>query len=618
MGMYRKNMLTRALLVGMLGWGAMAPAFAQDIIDTVAGNGQQEYSGEGGPATSHGIGQVYDAAFDPQGNLVFASQVQHRVYRVDRETGVLQTIAGTGSRGFGGDGGNALQAAFSDPLGVAFDAAGNLFVADVSNYRIRRIDVETGVITTVAGSGQSGSDGDGGAATAATFFTPYKVAVDAAGNLYISDFSAGRVRRVDAATGVITTALQARGPWAIGMDYDGDLLVGEFSPGRILSVAGGTGPVTVVAGGGQDGGEGIPATSAAIQAAGGIEADAAGNLFISDRYGYRVRRVDIATGLIDTVAGTGEPGFAGDGGPAEAAQFREPDGLALDVSGRVHVADISNFRIRAFTGGVPASSADLSVETTAADEQVRVGETLGYGVIVANAGPDSAQSAGVGFALDAELSDLQVQGPEGWTCDEPTVGEGTTLTSCNASEIASEGSAEFVVSATAPASASGRSVTLSAASTALTPDPDEANNGASASIGVSPVADVSVTLEGPLRVGLGGKANYSVTASNAGPSAASDPVVVLRSDVAARLVSLQVPAGWQCIREGTVQFNALCTMQSGVLRDEQPMFTISVGSPGRLSPTWFTVSAEVTSDVEDPVPGNNAQSIRALRSLSTR
>jgi sugar lactone lactonase YvrE len=611
--MYRKNMLARALLVGMLGWGAMAPAFAQDIIDTVAGNGQDAYAGEGGPATSHAIGSIYDAAFDPQGNLVFASQSQNRVYRVDRQTGVLQTIAGTGSRGFGGDGGNALEASFSDPLGVEFDAAGNLFVADVGNLRVRRIDVETGIITTVAGSGQQGSDGDGGAATAATFFTPYKLAVDAAGNLYISDFSAGRVRRVEAATGVITTAVLAQGPWAIAMDHDGDLLVGEFSPGRILSVEGGTGPVTVVAGGGGGSADDIPATSAAISAAGGVAVDAAGNLFISDRYGYRVRRVDIATGLIRTVAGTGESGFAGDGEPAEAAQFREPDGLALDASGRVHVADISNFRIRAFTGGVPASSADLSVETTAADEQVLVGAQLGYGVTVSNAGPDSAESAGVGFALDAELSDLQVQGPEGWTCDEPTVGEGNTVTSCNGTGIAAEDNAEFVVTATAPASASGRSVTLTAAATSQTPDQDEDNNSDSASIGVNPVADVAVTLEGPRKVAFGAKATYTVTLSNAGPSVAPDPVVVLRSDMSARSVSLQAPAGWQCLREGSAQFLAFCTPQSETLGEERPVFTLTVGSAGKLSASSFTVSAEAYSEASDPVPANNAKSLRAFR-----
>lgn len=401
--------------------------------------------------------------------------------------------------------------------------------------------------------------------------------------------------------------------WNLALDSDGYLYGADLNnASRVMRINTVDRTTTLLAGGGSDAGEGVPALTASLQGVWGVDMDAAGNVLIVESERHRVRRVDAATGLINTIAGTGVAGYGGDGGPALQAQFSYPADVESVGSAGAVIAGNNNYRVRAF-GIAPSTSADLSVAATAADEQVRVGETLGYGVTVANAGPDAADSTGVGFALDAELPDLQVQAPEGWSCDEPSVGEGTTLASCNASELASEASADFTVTATAPVSASGRSVTLTAAATSRTSDPDEENNSDGASIGVTPVADVSVTLEGPRKVAFGAKAKYVVTVANAGPSVAPDPVVVLASDMSARSVALQVPEGWNCVRGESARFTAYCVAQSGELGGELPAFTLTVGSSGQLSASSFTVGAEAYSEASDPVPSNNARSLKAFR-----
>ena len=225
----------------------------------------------------------------------------------------IRTVAGTGAEGYTGDGGPATAATLA-PAHVALDAAGNLYIADPLHLRVRRVDAATGLITTVAGTGAEGYTGDGGPATAATLGIGWddadvfiSVALDAAGNLYIADPGNHVVRRVDAATGSITT----------------------------------------VAGTGAEGysGDGGPATAATLIPA-HVALDAAGNLYIADPFHLRVRRVDAATGLITTVAGTGAEGYAGDGGPATDAALAYPTDVALDAAGNLYIADPGNLRVR--------------------------------------------------------------------------------------------------------------------------------------------------------------------------------------------------------------------------------------------------------------------------------
>ncbi len=332
------------------------------IISTVAGTGVRGFSGDGGPATSARLRSPASVALDVAGNLFIADSANQRIRRVDAATGVISTVAGDGSRSSHGDGGPATSAGLWDPLGVAVDTAGNLLIADTTNQRIRRVDAVTGVISTVAGTGVFGFGGDGFAATSAGILQPLAVAVDTAGNLFITHSLSNRVRRVDAATGVISTvagggveepgdggpATSARlsGPEGMALDAAGNLFIADRSNRRIRRVDGVTGIISTVAGNGIGGfrGDGGPALLARLSNPQQVALDANGNLFIGG--GHRVRRVDAATGIISTVAGNGLLGFSGDGGPATSARFSNPRGIAVDSAGNLFIADSSNHRIR--------------------------------------------------------------------------------------------------------------------------------------------------------------------------------------------------------------------------------------------------------------------------------
>ncbi|HWQ31994.1 MAG TPA: BACON domain-containing carbohydrate-binding protein [Blastocatellia bacterium] len=273
------------------------------VITTIAGNGQLGSSGDGGPATAASLNEPGGIALDAAGNLYIADTNNHRIRKVT-PAGTISTVAGTGISDFGGDGGPATQARLDTPVGLATDAQGNLYIADAGNHRIRKLTLSSGVITTIAGSGY-GFGGDGGAAVAAQFNFPTGVAIDGAGNLYISDTGNHRVRRVNAA--------------------------------GIVSTVAGTGS----AGSGGDGG---PATAAQLNAPGGIGLDSAGNLFIADQGNHRVRKL-AKDGRISTVAGNGTSGAGGDGGAAVEAQLNSPAGVAIDRAGNLFIADTYNHRV---------------------------------------------------------------------------------------------------------------------------------------------------------------------------------------------------------------------------------------------------------------------------------
>lgn len=320
------------------------------------------------PATYSGLGDGPHSfsvtATDTAGNV--AAPVT-RSWTVDTTVppapslGTISTLAGTGVRGAGGDGGPATAAQLSAPRKAASDSAGNIFVADAENNRIRRIS-PAGVITTIAGTGSAGYGGDGGPATAARLNTPHGVDVDAAGNVYVADSANHRVRRISP-SGVITTVAGTGGtsfngdgipatqaslayPKGVAVAPDGSLYVGDANHHRIRRfVPGGT--ISTVAGNGNAGysGDGGPATAATLRFPRNVAFGPDGSFYIADNTNYAVRRVNPA-GVITTVAGTGVAGYSGDGGPATAARLREVRDVAVDGGGNLYIADEQNHRIR--------------------------------------------------------------------------------------------------------------------------------------------------------------------------------------------------------------------------------------------------------------------------------
>ena len=340
-------------------------AAASGNIATVAGNGTDGYSGDGGLATSAQLSFPAAVAVDASGNIYIADSYE-RIRKVNAATGIITTVAGNGASGYSGDGGPATSAQLSGPTGVAVDAAGDIYIADYWNQRIRKVTAATGVITTAAGNGTEGYSGDGGQAATAELNYPWGVSVDAAGNLYISDQYNGRIRKVAAATGIIATvagggsaspgdggqatSASLNTPLGAAVDGSGNLYIADNGNCRIRRVAAATGIITTAAGNGTNySGDGNPATSAQLWMPFGMAVDGSGNLYIPDLYNRRVRKVSAATGVVTTVAGNGSYGYSGDGGPATSAKLSAVYSVAVDASGNLYIGDNDSQRVRKVT-----------------------------------------------------------------------------------------------------------------------------------------------------------------------------------------------------------------------------------------------------------------------------
>jgi sugar lactone lactonase YvrE len=271
---------------------------------------------------------------------------------VAQDPGVIRSSVGIGLPGFTGDGGPAAKATLNQPFHCSEDRKGNFYVADVMNHCIRKVDAATGVISTVAGNGQKGYSGDGGPAAKATMNEPYGVLVDRDGNLFIVDRLNAVIRRVDARTGKMSTyaGTQAmlKEPNALDFDPKGDLYIADVSDNRIRKVDHRTGVISTVSGTGKREftGDGGPAAQAGIQGARGVAFAKDGTMYICEREGNRVRRVDPNTGIITTIAGSGQKGYAGDGGPAAMATFNGPKWIHVGLDGHVYVVDTENHCVR--------------------------------------------------------------------------------------------------------------------------------------------------------------------------------------------------------------------------------------------------------------------------------
>ena len=329
------------------------------ITTVVDATGSEGFSGDGGPATAAQLNFPTGVAADAAGNLFMADTFNNRIRKVSA-SGTITTVAGTGVRGFGGDGGPATAAQLNYPQGVAVDAIGNLFIADTGNMLIRKVSAN-GIVTTVAGNSAAiaaalvapGFSGDGGPATAAQLSSPKGLAVDALGNLFVADTGNQRIRKVSG--GIITTvagggtlgpaddggpatAAQLYNPVGVAVDTSGSLFIAGTSDSRIRKVSAG-GIITTVAGTSTQafGGDGGPATAAWLYEPWGVATDAAGNLFIADAGNQRIRRVS-ADGIITTIAGTGIQAFGGDGGPATAAPLEVLFAIGTDPNGNLFVS----------------------------------------------------------------------------------------------------------------------------------------------------------------------------------------------------------------------------------------------------------------------------------------
>jgi len=347
------------LLIADYGNNEVRKVDARGIITRIAGSAVSVDAGDGSLATAAELAHPRSVAVDGNGNVFISDWNNNRVLKVTR-AGIVSTVAGTRTPGFSGDGGPGAQAQLNGPHGITVDPAGNVYIADQMNQRLRRVGVD-GIIKTVAGNGQTGSSGDGGPATQAAA-SPSAVALDAAGNIYIT-MQASRVIRRISPDGIITTiagtgtqgssgdggpATQAQlaAPIAIASDSAGNLYFADQPNHKIrkISVAG---IITTVAGNGTQGfsGDGGPATSAALDGPFGVAVDRAGIVYLTDSRNERIRRVG-TDGVITTIAGNGNPGFSGDGGPPTAARLQGPHGVAVDAAGNVYIADTANDRIR--------------------------------------------------------------------------------------------------------------------------------------------------------------------------------------------------------------------------------------------------------------------------------
>jgi len=321
------------------------------------------YSGDGGAAVKAQLNNPYGLARGPDGGLYICDMDNHRIRRVAKD-GTITTVAGTGKRGYAGDGGPPLQAELNEPYEVRFDNPGNLFFVEMRNHIVRRMDIKSRIISTVAGTGREAFSGDGGAAIQAEFKQPHSIQFDARGDLYVCDIGNHRIRKVDLKTGIIKTfagngeraaipeganfgAVSLNGPRAIDFDSDGNLWLALREGNAIYKLELKAGTIHHVAGTGQKGftGNGGPAKQATLSGPKGISVARDGDVYFADTESHTIRRIDIRKGTVELVAGTGERGDGPEGDPLRCKLAR-PHGIFVDADGTVFVGDSENHRIR--------------------------------------------------------------------------------------------------------------------------------------------------------------------------------------------------------------------------------------------------------------------------------
>ncbi|QIF01427.1 hypothetical protein [Roseimicrobium sp. ORNL1] len=359
-----KLRLTHALLACCI--AASLPAHisaAEWTIETFAGTGEQGFSGDGGPATKAKMDNPFGVVRGPDGAIWYTEYTGHKIRKVTPD-GKIQTVAGTGTKGYTGDGGPALQATFNLPHEIRFDKDGNYYLADMANHAIRKVDGKTGIITTFAGTGTAGYSGDGGPANKAQLKQPHSIQFDLAGDLYICDIGNNVIRKVDMKTGNISTfagtgkpgptpdgspiaGTPLKGPRSMDVDPQGNLWLVTREGNQVLKLDLKEGKIHHIAGTGDKGftGNSGPAKEAKLFGPKGIALDAEGNAWLADTESHTVRMVEAKTGKLLLMAGTGKKGDGPDGDPLNCAMARL-HGIYVDKDGSVYIGDSEAHRVR--------------------------------------------------------------------------------------------------------------------------------------------------------------------------------------------------------------------------------------------------------------------------------
>ncbi len=356
-------MLPRPLLLPLILTMAFANARAA-TISTFAGTGEAGFSGDVGPATAAKIDNPFGVVRGPDGAIWFTQYTGQRISRVTPD-GKIHNMAGSGKKGYTGDGGPATDATFNLPHEIRFDKAGNFYIADMANHAIRRVDAKTQVITTFAGTGTAGYSGDGGPANKAQLKQPHSIQFDPSGeHLFICDIGNNVIRKVDMKTGTISTfagtgkpgdtpdgapiaGTPLKGPRSIDFDAQGNLWLVTREGNQVLKFDLKAGKISLIAGNGKKGftGNGGPAKEATLSGPKGLAIAPNGNVYLADTESHSVRMIDARTGKLELIAGTGEKGDGPDGDPLQCKMARL-HGIFVDKDGAVFIGDSEAHRVR--------------------------------------------------------------------------------------------------------------------------------------------------------------------------------------------------------------------------------------------------------------------------------